>query len=366
MTGGAVAGEAVAGEETDEVDQVDEAGTGSSTAGRHGDITLDELTRPGGDVLTDRKGRLVVRHGDIVVKTHLAEEEPEPLLARLRLAGDRRLAALLLPPLRIRGGLGGLLATVDGRLVSAWPAATALRPDEVERRIEAAPWSAAAELLARLHATDLTAPGVSLGAAGVPPAAVCARLHRSLDRLAGALATVPAGDGIHRLAADVRRAYETLPPWLGQSPTRPGGRPALIHGDWHLGQVVQATPTSRPGDRPGAAATDDATDAGWRIIDVDDLGWGDPAWDLARPAAWFAAGLLPPEVWAGFLGAYLAAGGIALGPGSDPWAALDGPARAVTVQYAAGALTDLAQFGTRLDEGARAFLDCAGRLAAGA
>ncbi|MCK9898715.1 aminoglycoside phosphotransferase family protein [Frankia sp. Cpl3] len=357
MTGGVVAGD-------EETGEAGEAGPGS-TAGRRGDITLDELTRPGGDVLTDRKGRLVVRHGDIVVKTHLAEEEPGPLLARLRLAGDRRLAALLLPPLRIRGGLGGLLATVDGRLVSAWPAATALRPDEVERRIEAAPWSAAAELLARLHTTDLTAPGASPGAESVPPAAVCARLHRSLDRLAGALATVPAGDGIHRLAADVQRAYETLPPWLGQSPTRPGARPALIHGDWHLGQVVQATPTSRPGDGPGAAATD-ATDAGWRIIDVDDLGWGDPAWDLARPAAWFAAGLLPPEVWAGFLDAYLAAGGIALGPGSDPWAALDGPARAVTVQYAAGALTDRAQFGTPLDEGARAFLDCAGRLAAGA
>lgn len=52
-----------------------------------------------------------------------------------------------------------------------------------------------------------------------------------------------------------------------------------------------------------------APDGAWRLIDVDDLGLGVPAWDLARPAAWYAAGLLAPEDWLCFLDAYRAAGG---------------------------------------------------------
>ncbi|ABW14330.1 conserved hypothetical protein [Parafrankia sp. EAN1pec] len=340
-------------------------------------------------MLTDRKGRLVVRHGDLVVKTHMAEEELQPLLARLRLAADPRLGDILLSPLRIRGGHGGLLAPVGGRLVSAWPAGRALRVDEVEARVEDAPWTAAAALLARLHATDLTA----LAPAHVPAAGVCTRLRRSLDRMEAAVAratrtagtsadagvarsaaasgaTGAAGNaaatgttgaasggsvrGIERLADDVRRAYPTLPSWLGRTPARPGTAPALIHGDWHLGQVVRV-----------ASAPASAADAGWRIVDVDDLGWGDPAWDLARPAAWFAAGILPAEVWGTFLGAYREAGGPAAGPDGDPWEALDGPARAVAVQYAAGAVTDLAADGTPFDEGAAAFVACARRMWSG-
>ncbi|CAI7974893.1 APH domain-containing protein [Frankia sp. Hr75.2] len=321
-------------------------------------VTLDELTRPGGEVLTDRKGRLVVRHGDLVVKTHMAEEELQPLLARLRLAADPRLGDILLSPLRIRGGHGGLLAPVGGRLVSAWPAGRALRVDEVEARVEDAPWTAAAALLARLHATDLTA----LAPAHVPAAGVCTRLRRSLDRMEAAVARATragaASDAsvreIERLADEVRRAYPTLPSWLGRTPARPGTAPALIHGDWHLGQVVRV-----------ASAPASAADAGWRIVDVDDLGWGDPAWDLARPAAWFAAGILPAEVWGTFLGAYREAGGPAAGPDGDPWEALDGPARAVAVQYAAGAVTDLATDGTPFDEGADAFVACARRMWSG-
>ena len=64
----------------------------------------------------------------------------------------------------------------------------------------------------------------------------------------------------------------------------------LCHGDLHLGQLVRHPAPHGP----------------WRLIDVDDLGLGDPAWDLARPAAWYAAGLLPPGRLDRFLGAYRA------------------------------------------------------------
>ncbi|MCM3926236.1 phosphotransferase, partial [Frankia sp. AiPs1] len=111
------------------------------------------------------------------------------------------------------------------------------------------------------------------------------------------------------------------PPPAPPPPAIRAGRPTtVIHGDWHFGQLV-ALPA-----------------AGWRIIDVDDLGLGDPAWDLARPAAWFATGLLPVELWARFLDAYTSCGGPAVTEPDDPWAALDLPARALTVEYAATAV----------------------------
>ena len=70
------------------------------------------------------------------------------------------------------------------------------------------------------------------------------------------------------------------------------------------------------------------------LIDIDDLGAGDPAWDLARPAGFWAAGLIPDDDWATFLDAYRDAGGSAL-PRSDPWPVLEPFARAAVVQAAA-------------------------------
>jgi hypothetical protein len=73
------------------------------------------------------------------------------------------------------------------------------------------------------------------------------------------------------------------------------------------------------------------------LLDVDDLGLGDPAWDLARPAGYWAAGLLPDDGWRAFLDGYAAGGGPAVDP-ADPWARLDTPARAAVVTAAAHAL----------------------------
>ncbi|TXS77684.1 aminoglycoside phosphotransferase family protein [Streptomyces sp. sk2.1] len=101
----------------------------------------------------------------------------------------------------------------------------------------------------------------------------------------------------------------------------------------------------------------------WLLIDVDDLGLGDPAWDLARPAAWYAAGLLPPEVWSRFLGAYRAAGGPAVRAEGDPWPELDVPARALTVQSAALAIAKSAAEGRAPDEVERTMLDACARIA---
>jgi hypothetical protein len=100
----------------------------------------------------------------------------------------------------------------------------------------------------------------------------------------------------------------------------------------------------------------------WLLIDVDDLGVGDPAWDLARPAAWYACGLLPPDEWSRFLTAYRGEGGPAVPSAGDPWPALDVPARALTVQTAALAVAKSAAARRPLDEVEQAVVDACARM----
>ncbi len=124
--------------------------------------------------------------------------------------------------------------------------------------------------------------------------------------------------GPHPAATPVLQAWTRLPAWTRAEEPQPDTT-TLCHGDLHLGQLVRHP----------------APDGPWLLIDVDDMGVGVPAWDLARPAAWYACGLLPPDEWARFLNAYRAAGGPAVPATGDPWPALDIPARALTVQTAA-------------------------------
>ncbi|WP_131785632.1 phosphotransferase [Protofrankia symbiont of Coriaria ruscifolia] len=297
-------------------------------------------------VLSARHDRLLVRYGDAVLKAHAPGSDPAELALRLRLAADPRLTDSLLAPLPIPGAdAPGMLIRVRGRLVSAWPVGTPLHPDDFgtvsETAVDDLPWEQAATLLARLHAVPLWRP--------VPPARVRRGLERAMAKLSGL--SGPAGDD--PLVGEILAAYAALPrgepdgcTQAGRActPYTPVPGDALVHGDWHLGQLLRLD------------------DRGLRIIDVDDLGAGDPIWDLARPAAWYAAGVLAPAAWARFLGGYTAAGGRAVPPDADPWQVLDTPARALAVAYAANAVADSVLTGTPLDSVARAFVDCCRRM----
>jgi hypothetical protein len=250
-------------------------------------------------VLSNRADGLVVRVGDVVVKAHAPETDPTELRARLRVAADPLLDGVLLPPLAIPAG-SGLYTQVGDRLATVWPAGEPVGDADPE----AAPWAEAGSMLARLHAT----PQAGLPSVGRP---------RRLARAMGRLRSSPASPA----AEEVTRAFDTLPQWarrFGGS-----GREVVVHGDWHLGQLV-----CRP---QSPAGNGDA----WLLIDVDDLGLGDPVWDLARSAAWYLVGFLAPPDWSTFLSAYRAAGGRALPPEGDPWPVLDVPARALAIQMAA-------------------------------
>ncbi|HEY9522561.1 MAG TPA: phosphotransferase, partial [Thermopolyspora sp.] len=181
-----------------------------------------------------------------------------------------------------------------------------------------------ARLLARLHALPLDP--------RLPPAGGPGRVIEAMTRLER---LDPGTTGAASMV--IRQAFGTLPSGM---PPRP--RSGLTHGDWHLGQMVRI-------------------DGRWILIDIDDLGVGDPAWDLARPAAFYAADLLGPAVWDRFLSAYLEAGGWAV-PAADPWRELDVPARALTVQLAAQAVVRARGEHRPLDETEEAMVASCARI----
>jgi aminoglycoside phosphotransferase (APT) family kinase protein len=227
-------------------------------------------------------GAEVVGDGDVVTKWHRHGSNPRMLATRLQIAAE---SESLLSPL-------SPVPEVDGdRLRTRWP-----RVDVVAPRPNSLPWAQAGRLLAQLHRE---APPLR-----PPPHGWPQRLRRTADTLRTTRNDV------------VRTALAALSDvvWRAGSPDRPT---TLVHGDFHLGQIGRRAAT-----------------APWLLIDVDDLGVGDPAWDLARPAGFWAAGLIPDADWTGFLASYVDAGGPAI-PQGDPWQVLDPFARAAVVHAAA-------------------------------
>ncbi len=148
--------------------------------------------------------------------------------------------------------------------------------------------------------------------------AICGRREDVLDETVSFLDEVAGRACASRHVCDIRDSASVDAMldevWRAGSANRPS---TLVHGDWHLGQLGRLS----------------ATEA-WLLIDVDDLGVGDPAWDLARPAGFWAAGLIPDDDWHLFVQAYRDGGGPALPPG-DPWPVLEPFARAAVVAAAA-------------------------------
>jgi aminoglycoside phosphotransferase (APT) family kinase protein len=230
-----------------------------------------------------RSGAEIVIDGDVVHKLHRPGTDPRQLAARVRFAAESR---VLLSP------LSTALEEVGDRWRTFWPCVKTVAPQP-----ECLPWADAGELLARLHREK--------SSVQLPPHGWPLRLHRAIAALDD-----DSDDTVRRAAAALPDAA-----FLAGAPGRPE---TVVHGDFHLGQLGRRDPASP-----------------WLLIDVDDLGIGDPAWDLARPSGFWAAGLIPDEDWAAFVDAYRDADGLALPPDGDPWPILDPYARAAVVQAAA-------------------------------
>jgi hypothetical protein len=255
--------------------------------------------------------------GTVVIKMHQADRDGGPMLdRRMRLAGA--LPGLLLTPL-------GPPRRIDGRVITVWPYGEPVSQDPESP--DGLPWEEGARLLAHLHAVPVPE--------GAPEWGRPTRVTRLVGELEDGPATI-----------EIRRAFATLPAWIRDGTGPPNGdvaRRTLLHGDWHLGQLVRVQGT-------------------WRMIDVEDLGAGDPVWDLARPAALYSAGVLPQEDWSRFLGAYRAFQGPAVPVEGDPWNALDVPARALVIQIAATCVKSARKDDRPLDGAERALVDTCTRI----
>lgn len=276
----------------------------------------------------------VTRIGQIFVKTHPPETDPDLLALRLSTTAQPNLRRVLLAPLRFPDSFlrppaiqvgSHVLVLPNHRVITAWPAGSPVNPT----RPDQAPWEQAARLLARLHETHPPA--------DFPATLGPARVARAVQRL-----RISASE--HPAVRDLLSCYAALPAWAtGAAQDWPSRRLALVHGDWHLGQLI-------------------AIDDQWLLIDLDTMGLGDPAWDLARPAAWFAAGIISEGVFQQVLWSYRDSGGVAV-PEGDPWSVLETPARALVIQAAATSLAKAAEGGYELDEVDQAMIICCQRMA---
>lgn len=237
---------------------------------------------------------------DVVVRKHPADTVRSVLARQLEVARGEPHRQVLVAPLSAEP-----VAAPDGRYLTLWPRLDGLNSEEP------APWAEAGALLARLHRLPVPE--------GLPEHGG----RRLVVEARAAAANLRPGG-----TTDVLRIFadELLAAWTPSPASSEPWRPVLVHGDWHLGQLGRypGSPDLVVG-RPEASA-------------LDTFGVGDPAWDLARPAALWSVGLLPDAAWYGLLGAYADAGGPAPVAG-HPWDALDHPARCLLFRLAVTEIT---------------------------
>lgn len=235
--------------------------------------------------------RSVLRFGNVVVKIYNQKSLLQHVETSLTLIASREANDLFLQPLCRH------VFQIEDRLFTVWPAAETHLPNSVDQF----EWVESAQLLASLHNLSVRTKRL------VRPAGWLGRLGHLKTKIEAC-----------RAFPDERKtllaALETLPRF--SSTTWHENNTSLVHGDWHPGQVVRSSNQLK-------------------LIDCDDVGLGNPMWDLARVAGWSLAGVISHEVWTSFFNHYAAARQLTNQQIETVWQNLELPARAATILSAA-------------------------------
>jgi len=261
-------------------------------------LRLSSAFKSGGPVRqinqnSNRSSRIVYLENS-VSKLHAQYSNVSEIEVRLNLISLDSLRSQFLQPLSRKPEVR------EGRALTLWPYAKPLPADSLED----VPWNDCAALIAALHKVELEPQLVALGSGWLM------RLSRSIEKL-------------ERMSASAERsiileAAQTLPLFSSASWTH--HKQSYIHGDWHPGQVAYY-------------------ENKLVFIDIDDVGIGNRMFDLAKPAAYFLAGLLPNHMWKEFSEGYQNSCNMSQENRDTFWSELELPARAAVIQSAITALT---------------------------
>ncbi len=283
-----------------------------------------------GEVLSARSERTLFRFDDEVIKIHARETLAEELDARLELISRSPWNQIFLQPIKSQSQ-----TLRQGRIMSQWPFAEALTISEDE-----IPWHKCGKLLAELHQIPIAVNNFPFS---LPIATAAKRWQKSIAELKS-LNFID-----HRLKApwlivEEMTAKLTLPKIYS-------ARTHWIHGDWHLGQLVREK-------------SEQKSEMNLKLIDIEDMGLGHPVWDLARPGAFYAAGLLDPEDWSSFLNSYLTAGGPAFQARRNEtfWEILGPAVEVLSLQCAAVGLRKAYLEERSLGDDEQAFIETCARI----
>ncbi|MCX6116367.1 MAG: hypothetical protein NT027_02405, partial [Proteobacteria bacterium] len=201
----------------------------------------------------------------------------QSISSRLKTIEDPSFCSVYLQP-----ALHTQTAFLKDVVVTYWPNANTISPNELTNEI----WREIGALLAMLHSIPCSQ---SNSTSTCSVETLLSEVNQKLELCFGKL-TSESDNFLHLVTvAEAWRCIIFADDFSQRIIDIVMGNKTWAHGDFHLGQIVRV-------------CQDDQESL--RLIDIDTLSPSAPELDLARPAALFAAGILPGDVWTSFLDSY--------------------------------------------------------------
>ncbi len=273
--------------------------------------TLKNLAFPGVNpeniaTLAKTSRSTVLQHDSIVAKCHFTADN-ESLAEKIRTIQESDFKSIFLQP-----NQSTYHCQNEKFGISYWPEAERISPDKLTKGL----WSQIGSLLAKLHSIPIKDSKLRFRAELFSnfsqvnekiancfnQCSVSSKHRKHLEKINQAWISILTHKNFHKVVKDIRL------------------RPKVwSHGDFHLGQIVFVQEQGKDSVR---------------FIDFDTICHSIPEWDLARPAALFAAGVLPAHLWQSFIESYAGHKFIYNFNEKELWSNLDIPAKVMIVNLA--------------------------------